>query len=285
MHSIATMSTSGIQVADGRRVRILPREHGTWAMLIIPWAIGAGMDLRISVIDVLVLLGATALFLAHLQLTAWWRRRLTRRDQGSARTVAALGVTFGTGGLAAIVPFLIRSSMAWVVVLGAAVGIVTAVSLWLVTEHLDRKLPGQTLAALGLSLAAPATYAVGSATRAPIALTLWALAALFFVWAVFYVRLEIAAKAHRAATLVSIDDKLGLAGRTLALDGALLIGGVLALRVGGFTPGALLVFAPAAVQAVAGVLTLERRPPLRRIGVVMTVHAALFAVLVIVVLH
>jgi hypothetical protein len=156
----------------------------------------------------------------------------------------------------------------------------SAASLWLVAARLDHALPGQALAALGLSLSGPATYAAGGGVSARVGLAIWVVSAAYFLWAVLYVRMKIMARARRAP-LVAPGQKLAFAGPTLAIDLGLLAVVALALALGGLGSRVLVAFLPAGVQALAGVATLDRPAPLKRVGIAMTVHAALFAALVI----
>jgi hypothetical protein len=264
----------------GRRLRVMPPEHGTWAMLIAPALIGAAVDGRVTGAEVSVMLGALVLFLAHTQLLAAWRLRRARQPRGPAGAPTALALAFGAAGLAAVSPLLLAAALGWVLALAGAVVLFSAASLWLVAARLDHALPGQALAALGLSLSGPATYAAGGGASARVGLAIWVVSAAYFLWAVLYVRMKIMARARRAP-LVAPGQKLAFAGPTLAIDLGLLAVVALALALGGLGSRVLVAFLPAGVQALAGVATLDRPAPLKRVGIAMTVHAALFAALVI----
>jgi hypothetical protein len=113
-----------------------------------------------------------------------------------------------------------------------------------------------------------------------IALAVWLLNAAFFLGAVFYVRLKIDARARRAP-LGSPVAKLAFAAPSVAVNVAVLAVGVLALRLGGLSLLAMLGFIPVAIQALAGILRLDRPAVLKRVGILSTIHSVLFAVLVV----
>ncbi|MBI1734953.1 MAG: hypothetical protein HYR51_07245 [Candidatus Rokubacteria bacterium] len=113
-----------------------------------------------------------------------------------------------------------------------------------------------------------------------VAIALWMLNAAFFMGAVLYVRLKIEARARRTP-LVGAGAKLAFAWTTLAANAVLIGIALLAIRVGGFSPLAIVAFGTVAVQAVAGVIRLDRPAPLKRVGILATVHAVVFAVLVV----
>jgi len=230
--------------------------------------------------EILLLASAVSLFLAHTHFMTWVRLRLrARSDPAAAAAARRLVLVFAAVGVALSVPLLTRR-LVGLLLFGAVAGVLTAVSLWLVAKRLDHALPGQVLAAVGLSLASPAADYVARGVLGRRALALWLLNAAFFVWAVLYVRLKIEARARRAP-LTSAAEKLAFARGMLAMDAALLLGALLALRLGSVSALALWAFVPAAAQVVVGTARLDRPAPLKRVGILVTAHSILWALLVI----
>lgn len=250
-------------------------------MLLVPWAVGWGVAGRASPRPVLLLAAAVALFLAQTQLLDWYRLRLGRRpDPWARRAARRLLLLLGTVGVAGTAPLLLSGPRAQLLAVGAVAAALTAGSLLLLPRRLDHALPGQLLAAVGLPLAAPAAYYVAGGRHDRMAAALYLLEAAFFVWAVLYVRLKIEARAHRAPR-GSLGARLAFAGGTLAADGAVFLVTLGALRLGGMSPLVLLAFVAAAVQTAAGILTLDRPAALKRVGILLTAHSALFGAAVI----
>ncbi len=256
--------------------RLLPREHGTWAMLLVPWAVGWGVAGAASLGPLLLLVAAVALFLAHGQLLTWYRlrqgRRCDPREVGRARRLTVL---LAAAGIAAAIPVLLAGPLARLLGIGALAAAATAGSLLLVPRRLDHALPGQLLAAVALSLAAPTAYYVAGGRRDGMATALYLLDAAFFLWAVFYVRLKIDARARRVPR-ASLGARLAFAGGTLLTDGLLVLVVLAALRVGSLSPLTLLTFGAAVLQTAAGIMTLDRPVPLKRVGILLTAHSILF---------
>lgn len=265
----------------GTFAALLPREHGTWAMLGVPWAVGVGVAGGFGGADLLLLAALLAAFLAHVQVMQWARLGLALRPDPAALLQARrLAALLGAAAALAASPLLLtHRRVALLAFAGLGVAL-TAAGVALVRARRDRALAGQVLAALSLSLAAPAAYYVGRATVDARAVALWSVCALFFLGAVLYVRLKIAALARRGAAW-PIGERLRFAAPTLVLDAGCLGAAAVALHAGGFSPAALAAFGPTAAQTVAGVLTLHRPARLKRVGLLATFHAIAFAALLI----
>jgi YwiC-like protein len=262
-------------------VRVFPKEHGTWAMLLVPWAVGCGVARTLDGKAILLLLAAVSLFLAHSQLMTW--RRLTllpRSDPGQTAAAVRVTIVLGAIGLAAAAPLI-----AWplgFLLLAAVAGVLIATSFVLIGRRADRTLPAQVLAAMGLPITAPAAYAIAAGVVNRTAFGLWLLDVTFFLWAVFYVRLKIEGRARRAV-FPSLASKIAFASDTLGIVGAILIGlGGLSIALGSFSALALLALVAPAVQTVIGVVRLDRPARLKPVGFLMAAHATLFGLLAIV---
>jgi YwiC-like protein len=258
----------------------LPREHGTWAMLGVPWLVGCAVAGRVGVRAGLVLLGGLALFLAQNQLAAWYRGRRRAAEHRAGAEVVRRLLVLGALGVALMTAALHRLPPVVPLVLGVAGAAALAASLLLIDRGLDHALPGQVLAATALTLVAPAAYLAAGGVHLRHAVALWALNAAFFVWSVFYVRLEILALARRTP-LASVAERVAFAAPTLLVDLALAAVVVAALRAGDVPAVAAAAFAPAALQSLAGVGRLARRAPLKRVGFLMLAHAVVFAILLV----
>ena len=261
--------------------RILPKEHGTWAMLLVPWAIGCGIARRLAWQDLLLLVAMLLFFLAHNQLLTWLRLRLVAASDpeavGRARGIFLL--LAGAGG-GAILPLLALYRLTALLALGLIAGVLVAASMHLVYRRLDHGLAGQVLAPAGLALSAPAAYYVARGALDRTSVALWALNFLFFLGAVLYVRLKIDAL-KRTASLIAPAAKLRFAAQTLGIDLAILAAVLIALGFGSLSPWAVLAFVPTAAQTLVGAARLDRPARLKRVGILATAHSIVFALLVI----
>ena len=257
----------------------VPREHGTWAMVIVPWIVGCGIARGMTARGMLLLFAAIALFLAQHALTAWYRaRRLPPARRASAPGIVV--VAFTAVGLVAVAPTLTTLTAGLVGVFVVAAIALIVVSLVLIDMRLDHALPGQVLGAVGLPLTAPLAYFASGGSRARDAATLWVVDVAFFLWAVFYVRLKIIARAHRQP-LAALGDRVRFGASTLGVTAALVAIALVALDAGDFSPRAIVAFAPALIQSIAGTIRLDHQPRLKPVGFLMLGHSIAFAVLFI----
>src|SRR5215471_2044472 len=71
----------------------LPKEHGAWAMLYVPYVLGVAAAGSISLPVILLLLAASASFTARESLLVWWRaRRRGRRTPQSEQAARLLAI-------------------------------------------------------------------------------------------------------------------------------------------------------------------------------------------------
>jgi hypothetical protein len=257
--------------------RLLPREHGTWAMLLVPWVVGCGIAGRLTAGAVMLLAGSVALFMAHNALVAWYR---ARPGSGTRSAAGWWLLVLGGLGLALLAPVAVAFPPLLLAGLALAGVLLLGISLALVARRLDHALPGQALAAVGLTLNAPAAYHAAGGARGVEALALWLLDVVFFLWAVYYVRLKIEARARRGG-LGRPSARLAFSLPTLAVDAVLGVAAFAALRMAGLPALGLIAFVPAALQALAGVARLHRPAVLKRVGFLMLAHSIAFALLLV----
>jgi hypothetical protein len=263
------------------RDRVLPREHGTWAMLLVPWLVGCGVAGRVTGEAVLLLAALIGWFLAQSQLMTWWRlRRMPRPERSALRRSAGIAIALGAAALAASAPLLLGARASGLALLATGGIALSACALLLVDRRAERGLPGQILAALGLTLAAPAAWYVATGRLDRVAAALWLLNAAYFVGAVWYVRMLIAARARRTG-LGSLSARAAFAAPTLAVEMVLLLVAAAALMLGRRSSAALWGFAPLMIQVAVDTAQLDRHPPLKRVGLLTAVSSVLFALLVV----
>ncbi|MBL8166624.1 MAG: YwiC-like family protein [Acidobacteria bacterium] len=169
----------------------LPKEHGAWAMLYVPFVLGAivGGDFGLPI--VLLLLAVTALFIARESLLVWWRAHNRRRTTDNARQAGRLLLFYGAIAVTSGIPLLLVYRLYWLLPLALLGCILLAVNGKQATEFADRSVASEVMAIIGLTMTAPAAYLAARGQNAAVTLWLWALSAAYFASSVFYVKLRV----------------------------------------------------------------------------------------------
>ncbi len=258
---------------------ILPSEHGSWSLTLVPFVMGAGVAAvtgpaapRSSLAVLLCLLAVMALFLARQPATLWLRIRRGRGPRAEFPAVRfwALGLTAmaalaGIGLLA-----LGRWPMAWLALPALAI---LALTLVLTTERGPRQLTTELIGVVGLALSAPAAYVSVVAELNATAWLVWAVSAVHSLISVLYVRLRIDERHRRASQVERVSVVVAHLASLLAISAAALVG---------WLPWAVTL--ATAALLVRALIVAWRRPSLdnvRRFGFVEIGVALAFSLLVI----
>lgn len=169
----------------------LPKEHGAWAVLIVPILLGQLAVGGAPAGAVLAFWGAAlGAFLLRTPLLAYLRQPSNRAALGFC---AAYGLA-AAAGLAALVGVYDRVALAAFAAPGV---VVTVMHLRATLKRQALSLSNEALGIAGLTLGAPAAvYAFGGGLDSR-AWGLWALNAMYFLGPIFHVKL--AALGHRAS--------------------------------------------------------------------------------------
>jgi hypothetical protein len=157
-------------------------------MLFVPLIIGALVARRVSVPYLLLVVSATAVFIARDSVLDWWRARSRGKD-GSESGLVSL-VYIGVAAVAGI-PLMVAYSRWWFAAFGLAAGMLLAMNARQAVKREDRSIGGEILAISGLTLSAPASYYAATSRLDIVALMLWLMCMLYFTSSVFYVKFRV----------------------------------------------------------------------------------------------
>jgi hypothetical protein len=166
----------------------LPREHGAWAMLYVPFVLGVLVAGRFSAPVLLLLVATTALFISRESLLAWSRAR--HRGRPATEAARRLVVYLVLAALCGL-PLILVWRLSWLIPLGAFGVALLFVNSRQATQMEDRSIAGELLAICGLTLTAPASYYAARGAWDKTAVWLWLLSVLYFASSVFYIKLRI----------------------------------------------------------------------------------------------
>lgn len=190
---ISSADVGGPTAGVEKRRFILPREHGSWGMLLFPFFSAAVLARNWSW-DLAPALAATlAVFLAREPLAVLLRQRLVWKEPRpeSAAARRTLVLTAAVGVIASLRLFAVVPA-AWLFGLGAAAAVLTAAFVYALLNNLQRSVPLQIAGSLGLACSAVLAYLCAGKAPDEILILLVGVHALHNAGAVFTVhaRLE-----------------------------------------------------------------------------------------------
>ena len=248
----------------------IPREHGAWAMLYVPFALGALVAGRPSAALLWLLLGVTALFFARETLIRRGRaRRHGRADSRLRRVLAVQAGAITVAGVALLVGWRLYG----LVPVALAAGLLLAANLEQAAERQERGLGTELLAVLGLALAAPSAHYAALGAWHLQAVWLWSLSCLYFASSVFHVKCRVLAvqpprrSEYRRMRGLSVVYHLGL---------LLLLSVLVRMRL--LHPLGLAAFLPVLARTSWSLVRPPARPQLGRTGVLEILYSLVFLV-------
>lgn len=258
----------------------LPKEHGSWTMLIVPlllgWLIAPAWHWQAVVLSV----AAFGFFLARYPLALLvktHRRASTNRVYLWRWTIIYGLVTALSGG------WLVLRGLWWLVPLGLIGGLLLLFHLWLISRRQEMSAVGELSGIFGLALGAPMAYYVTSGRLDMTAAALWLINALYFGGTVFYIKLKVRQQPRQPApnrlSERLLKAKACLTYQTVALTIVILL--VTFRQAPALTP---LAFLPVTLKILWGAWQWQDRKSLSmvRLGLTEVGHAVAFAGLVIV---
>ena len=260
---------------------LLPKEHGSWAMLIVPLLLGVIIAPLWHWRIVILVVAAFGFFLVRFPLALLVK---TRR-RANANRAETWGWAYIYGGITALSGgWLVLGERLWLLALMGIFGVALLLfHLWLVYRRQEMSVIGELSGIVGLALGAPMAYYTASGQLDNTAILLWLINILYFGGTVFYIKLKVRqqprlpAPNHLSERLVKA--KACLAYQTIALTVIILL--VTLRQAPLLAPLALI---PATVKTFHGAWKWQDKKSLSlvRLGITEIVHAVAFTGLVVI---
>jgi hypothetical protein len=236
----------------------MPREHGAWGILLIPFAIAVGIAGVWNLQTALLLVSVICFYLA--------RTSFLKEDM--PWTLFLL-----TGSVVCLGPLLGVWQLWWLVVFGA----MAAPLAFRKTGH---SIAAQLIAVAGMTLTAPAAWYAATGRLDQHAWLLWGLNFLYFAGGVFYVKMHVAA-AIRHKPIDRTSERLALGAATFSYNAGMSATLVVLATTRWISWAALLAYAPVVMRAFLGVFRLSPELRIKRLGWIEVAYSLVFAVLLI----
>lgn len=248
---------------------MLPREHGAWAILIAPIAIGfLGAPAFSPAAAALFALGSLAVFLSRTPLQALLAKPGDRRARGWLAFYGALAA-------GAFVPLILLLGCWKLLFFAVPAGAMMVQNLFMNKSGKRFSAFNEAAGVLGLCLGAPAAYYAASFALDTRAWTLWLLCSAYYLGPIFYVKM--AALQHRAVADKAAESAIAVMRRRSTVYHALTLAAVAAWAAsGGVTAAAVIPFAAALAKTVLRGLRGPERVDFKELGYSEVGYSVLF---------
>lgn len=257
----------------------LPKEHGSWVMLVVPLLLGLAIAPVWQGRALLLLVAALGFFLLRYPLALL----VKGRKRASTNRTYLWGWTLIYGVITALAGgwLVLAERLWWLAALGVVGGGLLFFHLWLVARRQEMSVTGELAGIFGLALGAPMAYYTATGRLDRTAALLWLINALYFGGTVFYIKLKVRTQPRQpappgwAARLQGA--KAGITYHTAALSLMILV--VLLWQAPALAPLALL---PATAKMIYGAYRWQDKKSLSlvRLGLIEMGHALVFSGLV-----
>ncbi|MFQ6103557.1 MAG: YwiC-like family protein [Candidatus Glassbacteria bacterium] len=261
---------------------LIPKEHGTWAMLLIPYSIGVAVSGGFSTKTIYGLVGVLMLFLSRPSLMILLKERQFhgRYPVGARKLWFNFGIP-AVSGMGVFFWLFIKYSL-WQLLLIGWVGIVLfLLYTWCTLHRMERAFFGQIVGILMLTFTTTLAVYISRGRLTREAFILWLLNALYFTLSVFYIKMRVRTSTCRDG-LATNRVKFALAKNCLAYLTILMLIIVILILTQWVPVLVVLAFVPVTAHTLWGTITLQPKLEIMREGLIQTGLALIFAVLVII---
>ena len=256
---------------------MLPREHGAWAMLIVPLIVGVGVGGKWSTSLLPLALTVLCFFLLRYPLMLAIKSRAPDTRQDALRWSAIYAALTTIGGTW----LLLATPLLPLIAIGALGLASLAIYLSLAARHAEMSTAGEWVGIAGLALGAPIAYLVATNALNATAIALYLLNVLFFGGTVLYIKFKVREQPRLVEPTMHWLEKLW-AGRVTILYHAVTLLVVALLAAIGFMPAlAAIAFALPLCKVVGGAITRPARLNIPRLGFIELGTTIAFAAVVL----
>ncbi len=256
---------------------LITREHGSWAVLIVPMLVSAAVVEKWTIDFLLLATLALLLFLSYVPAQVVLRdfSGIPQRPE-KLRQARFWGTAYMLAAACISVPLLLNGHL--LLFAFGIVGIFTFVSNFYLTKAFGKTIATDLIAVAGLTLSGPGAYYVLTGDIDRTAASLYLLNFLFFGCSVLYVHMKNRASAAKDSE-ISLRGRISQGKLNLFYHAAVVvIVGILA-SVHLAHVAALLAFVPMLAHAVYGTLKLSRKVRFKNLGFILLGQSLLFGML------
>lgn len=262
---------------------LIPREHGAWAILLLPYFVGVAIGGGISGRGILGLIGILLLFLSRKPFLLLLKGGLSKnRSLNLQRKDLWRGFCLFSGAGACIFLWLlIRYRLEELIIVGLIALFLFLFHTYLALYLKERTVMGELLGVGLLTLSAPLGIILSGGKLLREVFILWLLNFLYFAGSIFYIKMRKKALVSRDNVL-SFPKNINLIKECLAYILILAIVLVLLIFSKGVSSLVSLAFAPMVVHTLWSIVVLRPKFEIMKQGLIQTNLSLIYAVLIVI---
>jgi hypothetical protein len=262
---------------------LIPKEHGAWAILILPYFIGVTVGGGISGRGILGFFGLLLLFLSrqpmHLILKMYFSEVSLQRIKRGELWPAFL-LFFGVG-VGIFLWLIIRFGLGEVIIIGLIALFLFLFHTCLALYRKERTLIGELLGVALLTISAPVGVVLSGGKFSKGTLILWLLNIFYFAGSIFYIKMRKKA-ARTRKRIPSFPFNINLVKECLAYIVLLIIILVLLVFTKSVPVLVPLAFIPMVIHTLWSIIVLRPKFEIMKQGLVQTSLSLIFCVLIVI---
>lgn len=264
--------------------KLIPKEHGAWAMLILPYVIGAVVGRGFSGKSFLGLVAVILLFLARQPLGILAKGLVLKGKRAEKLPSIELLLSFillsSTGS--GLFLWLILKLRVWeLLLIGLWALFLILFHTFLTVHGKARTVIGEIIGIATLTLTAPVSYFLSGMGFSDDVFILWLLNIFYFSGSIFYIKMRKRAVLSRKG-LHTFPKNMNMVKECLAYLLALAIILILLISTGSIPVLLSLAFMPMIVHTLWGILILRPRFAIIKQGIIQTQMALVYTILFII---
>ena len=261
---------------------LIPKEHGAWAILILPYFVGVAIGEGLSGRNILGLFGTLLIFLSRQPLLILVKRRLSgHKSLKYPENELWRNFFFLSGGGAAIFLWLfVQYRLGDLIILGLMAMFLSFIHTCLVLYQKERTVIGEVLGVVILTLSAPAGFVLSGGELAKEAFILWFLNAFYFSGSIFYIKMR--KKAILSRSELNFPKNINLVKECLAFISILVLIVVILVFIKIMHVLVFLAFVPMVTHTLRSIFLLRPKFEIMKQGLIQTALSLMFAVLTVI---
>jgi hypothetical protein len=262
---------------------LIPKEHGVWAILILPYCVGVAIGGGVSGRVILGLIGILLLFLSRRPFFLLLKQGLfkNRSLNFQKKDLQKSFCLYSGAGAGLLLWLLIRYRLWDLIMLGLMALVLFLVHTFLALQRKERTVIGELLGVGLLTLSAPVGFVLSGGKLVSEAFILWLLNVFYFAGSIFYIKMRKKAVLGEKRALI-FPHNINLVKECLAYILLLMIILLLFLFAGVVPVLMLVAFVPMVVHTMWSIVVLRPEFKIIKQGFIQTYLSLIYSVLLVI---